>query len=502
MNMLGTLQKIGRSLMTPIAVMPAAAILLRIGNIDFTKYAWSNNAFMLHLANVFAKGAGAIFDNMPLIFAIGVAIGFAEGAGVAGLAACIGYLVMKNVLGTFDVVDAKGTVTTHLDMGVLGGIIAGLIAAVLYNRYKDIRLPAAFGFFGGRRFVPIITSLTMVVLGVIFGLIWLPIQNAIEAFGNWIVSLHATGAFLYGLINRLLIPFGLHHIVNTIVWLQLGDFKNAAGQIIHGDLQRFFAGDKSAGMFMTGFFPIMMFGLPAACFAMVHEAKKEKREQAASILLSAALASFLTGVTEPIEFAFMFVAPVLYVVHAILTGLSMAITYMIGMHLGFGFSAGLTDYLLNWNLSTKPWLLIPVGIVYAIVYYLVFRAVIRMFKLKTPGREDTDEDIDGNVAGLAFAGAAGSANDANAANAAKRASSIRDKAEAILPLIGGADNIKNLDACVTRLRLILADESLVKEQELKRLGAAGIMRLGKGNVQIVFGTESELIKEEMKHMLK
>jgi PTS system N-acetylglucosamine-specific IIC component len=481
MNILGTLQKIGRSLMTPIAVLPAAAILLRIGNIDFTQYAWSNNAFMLHLAKVFAAGAGAIFDNLALIFAIGVAIGFSEGEGVAGLAAAIGYFVLTKVLNTFDVTDAKGNVTTHLDMGVLGGILAGLIAAVLYKRYKNIQLPKALGFFGGRRFVPIVTSFTMVILGIIFGFIWLPIQNGIEALGNGIVSLGAVGAFLFGVINRLLIPFGLHHIVNSIVWFQLGSFKDATGALVHGDLHRFFAGDHSAGMFMTGFFPVMMFGLPAACLAMVHAAKKEKREEVASILISAALTSFLTGVTEPIEFSFMFVAPLLYLVHAILTGLAMAVTYSLGMHLGFGFSAGLTDYLLNWNLSTKPWLLIPVGVVYFVLYYVVFRAVIRLFNLKTPGREDDSADTDHS--------------------ASSHTTNLRDKAAAILPLIGGAANIKSLDACVTRLRLILEDESLVKEAELKQLGAAGIMRLGKGNVQIIFGTESELIKEEMKHLI-
>jgi PTS system N-acetylglucosamine-specific IIC component len=475
MNVLAFLQKIGRSLMIPIAIMPAAAILLRIGAMEF------QNPFMVQVAKVFLAGGGAIFDNLPLLFAVGVAIGLAEGEGVAGLAAVIGYLVLSNVLKTFDVIGADGKPTVHLDMGVLGGIMTGIVASVLFRRFKDIQLPKALGFFGGRRFVPIITSLTMVILGVVLGFLWLPVQNGIQALGMWIVSAGGLGMFIFGFLNRLLIPTGLHHILNSIAWFQIGDFTDAAGKVVHGDLSRFFAGDKTAGMFMTGFFPIMMFGLPAAALAMIKAAKPENKQMVASVMVSSALASFLTGITEPIEFSFMFVAPVLYGIHAILTGVSLAITYGLGIKLGFGFSAGLIDYLLNWNLSTQPWLMIPIGLIYFALYYFGFLAVIRWLNLKTPGREDvSDTDSQPESSG---------------------ATGMRERAEQILPLIGGQANIVNLDACITRLRLVLKDESVVNESALKKLGAAGIIRLGKGNVQIVFGTESELIKEEMKKMI-
>jgi PTS system N-acetylglucosamine-specific IIC component len=477
MNVFGGLQKVGRSLMTPIAILPAAALLLRFGAMEF------EHPFLVQLAKVCLAGGGAIFDNLALLFAIGVAMGLAGGAGVAGLAGAIGYLVLVNVLKTFDVTQADGTII-RLNMGVLGGIITGVIASILYKRYKDIQLPKALGFFGGSRFIPIVTSVVMVMLGVVFGYIWLPVQNVIHAMGEWIVSAGGIGMFVYGVLNRLLIPFGLHHILNSITWFEVGQFTNAAGEIVHGDLTRFFAGDKTAGMFMTGFFPVMMFGLPAACLAMIREARPEKKAIVSSVLLSSAFASFLTGITEPIEFAFMFLAPVLFLIHSILTGIFMALTQSFGMHLGFGFSAGLIDYILNWNLATKPLLLIPFGAIAFIVYYTVFRFAIRFFNLKTPGREEGDdkdavaisENTEGKVA-------------------------IKEKAEQILPLIGGPENIVDIDACITRLRLILVDESLVQEAELKKLGAAGIMRLGKGNVQIVFGTDSELIKEQMRPMV-
>lgn len=261
MNILGGLQSIGRSLMTPIAILPAAGILLAIGAMSFT------NPVMVKIAQIFLAAGGAIFDNLPLLFAIGVAIGLANGAGVAGLAAAIGYFVLTHVLATFNVVGPDGEVLIKLNMGVLGGIITGGVAAYLYKRYKDIELPKALGFFGGRRFIPIITSLVMVFLGIIFGFIWLPIQEGIQAVGMWIVSAGGLGAFIFGVLNRLLIPFGLHHILNSIAWFQIGDFTNSTGQVVHGDLTRYFAGDKTAGMFMTGFFPVMMFGLPAACLA-------------------------------------------------------------------------------------------------------------------------------------------------------------------------------------------------------------------------------------------
>ncbi|MCM3627077.1 N-acetylglucosamine-specific PTS transporter subunit IIBC [Paenibacillus glycanilyticus] len=480
--MLAFLQKIGKSLMLPVAALPAAALLLRFGNIDYVKdFGFGSfGEFLNHyIAPFLAAGGSAIFDNLPLIFAIGVAIGMA-GDAVATLAAVIAYLVLTNVLSKIPTV-FTGLVDkdTTLNMGVLGGIIAGLVASYFYNKYHDIKLPDWLGFFGGKRFVPIITSFAMVIVGLIFGLIWGPVQSWLDTFGRWIVDLGGLGAFIFMTANRLLIPFGLHHVINAIAWFQIGDYTDAAGNVVHGDLHRFFAGDPTAGMFMTGFFPIMMFALPAAAFAIIHTAKPEKRKLVSSIFIGSALASFLTGITEPLEFAFMFVAPVLYVIHAVLTGISAWLVVELGIHHGFGFSAGFLDYAINYPLSTKGWLIIPIGLVYAVVYYVLFRVVIVKLNLKTPGRED-DELVEDGGKDSAPAGAAD------------------DKASQVLAALGGSGNIESIDACITRLRLIVKDEKAVNDAELKRLGAAGVMRLGKGAVQAIFGTQSERLKEQIK----
>ncbi|GMK44270.1 MULTISPECIES: N-acetylglucosamine-specific PTS transporter subunit IIBC [Paenibacillus] len=480
--MLAFLQKIGKSLMLPVAALPAAALLLRFGNIDYVKdfgFGQFGDFLNHYIAPFLAAGGSAIFDNLPLIFAIGVAIGMA-GDAVATLAAVIAYLVLTNVLGKIPTV-FTGLVDkdTTLNMGVLGGIIAGLVASYFYNKYHDIKLPDWLGFFGGKRFVPIITSFAMVIVGLIFGLIWGPVQSWLDTFGRWIVDLGGVGAFIFMTANRLLIPFGLHHVINAIAWFQIGDYTDAAGNVVHGDLHRFFAGDPTAGMFMTGFFPIMMFALPAAAFAIIHTAKPEKRKLVSSIFIGSALASFLTGITEPLEFAFMFVAPVLYVIHAVLTGISAWLVVELGIHHGFGFSAGFLDYAINYPLSTKGWMIIPIGLVYAVVYYVLFRVVIVKLNLKTPGREDDDLVEDG-----AKDGAPAGAGD--------------DKASQVLAALGGSGNIESIDACITRLRLIVKDEKAVNDAELKRLGAAGVMRLGKGAVQAIFGTQSERLKEQIK----
>ncbi|ACT00666.1 N-acetylglucosamine-specific PTS transporter subunit IIBC [Paenibacillus sp. JDR-2] len=480
--MLAFLQKIGKSLMLPVAALPAAALLLRFGNIDYVKdfgFGQFGDFLNHYIAPFLAAGGSAIFDNLPLIFAIGVAIGMA-GDAVATLAAVIAYLVLTNVLGKIPTV-FTGLVDkdTTLNMGVLGGIIAGLVASYFYNKYHDIKLPDWLGFFGGKRFVPIITSFAMVIVGLIFGLIWGPVQSWLDTFGRWIVDLGGVGAFIFMTANRLLIPFGLHHVINAIAWFQIGDYTDAAGNVVHGDLHRFFAGDPTAGMFMTGFFPIMMFALPAAAFAIIHTAKPEKRKLVSSIFIGSALASFLTGITEPLEFAFMFVAPVLYVIHAVLTGISAWLVVELGIHHGFGFSAGFLDYAINYPLSTKGWMIIPIGLVYAVVYYVLFRVVIVKLNLKTPGREDDDLVEEG-------------AKDAAPAGAGD------DKASQVLAALGGSGNIESIDACITRLRLIVKDEKAVNDAELKRLGAAGVMRLGKGAVQAIFGTQSERLKEQIK----
>ncbi|MFJ4922163.1 PTS transporter subunit EIIC [Streptomyces sp. NPDC088725] len=388
------LQKVGRSLQLPIAVLPAAGILLRLGQPDVfgaDGLGWDK------VASVFATAGGAVFDNLPLLFCIGVAIGFAKKAdGSTALAALVGFLVYSNVLKAFPVTDAvisagADTPATYNNPGVLGGIIMGLLSAVLWQRYHRKKLVDWLGFFNGRRLVPIIMAFVGTAMGVIFGLVWGPIGDVISNFGEWMTGLGAFGAGLFGLINRGLIPIGMHQFVNSVAWFQIGDFKNSSGALVHGDLTRFFAGDPSAGQFMSGFFPIMMFGLPAAALAMAHTARPSRRKAVMGMMISLALTSFVTGVTEPIEFSFMFIAPVLYAIHALLTAVSMALTWALGVHTGFTFSAGLIDYALNWNLSTKPWLIIPLGLAFAVVYYVVFRFAIVKFDLKTPGREPEEE---------------------------------------------------------------------------------------------------------------
>ncbi|WP_405992998.1 PTS transporter subunit EIIC [Streptomyces sp. NBC_00986] len=387
------LQKIGRSLQLPIAVLPAAGILLRFGQADIHD--------KLHLPDkvtaVFATAGGAIFDNLPLLFCIGVAIGFAKKSdGSTALAALVGFLVYSNVLKAFPVTDAKimkgaDIAATYNNPGVLGGIIMGLLSAVLWQKFHRTKLVDWLGFFNGRRLVPIIMAFVGTIMGVFFGLIWKPIGEGISNFGEWITGLGAFGAGLFGLINRGLIPVGMHQFVNSVAWFQIGDYKDSTGAVVHGDLTRFFAGDPTAGQFMSGFFPIMMFGLPAAALAIAHTARPERRKAVTGMMISLALTSFVTGVTEPIEFSFMFIAPVLYAIHAVLTALSMAITWALGVHAGFTFSAGFIDYALNWNLATKPWLIIPIGLVFGALYYFIFRFAITKWNLPTPGREPEEE---------------------------------------------------------------------------------------------------------------
>ncbi|GAA0453208.1 PTS transporter subunit EIIC [Streptomyces olivaceiscleroticus] len=388
------LQKIGRSLQLPIAVLPAAGILNRLGQPDVfgdKGLGWTD------VSKVFAAAGGAVFDNLPLLFCIGVAIGFAKKAdGSTALAALVGFLVYSNVLKAFPVEEGhidhgKWVEPVVNNPGVLGGIIMGLLAATLWQRFHRTKLVDWLGFFNGRRLVPIIMAFVGTAVGVLFTLVWEPIGDAISSFGEWMTGLGAVGAGLFGLINRALIPIGMHQFVNAVSWFQLGDFTDAAGKVAHGDIGRFFAGDPTAGQFMTGFFPIMMFGLPAAALAIAHSARPERRKVVTGMMVSLALTSFVTGITEPIEFAFMFIAPLLYAVHAVLTAISMAVTWAFGVHAGFTFSAGAIDYVLNWHLATKPWLIIPIGLVFAAVYYVVFRFVIQKFNLPTPGREPEEE---------------------------------------------------------------------------------------------------------------
>ncbi|MER6627206.1 PTS transporter subunit EIIC [Streptomyces sp. NPDC000987] len=393
-GLLQGLQKVGRSLQLPIAVLPAAGILLRLGQNDvFGKDGLGWNK----VAAVFATAGDAVFSNLPLLFCVGIAIGFAKKSdGSTALAALVGFLVYKNVLTAFPITEAKVTegadvAATYNDPKVLGGIIMGLIAAVTWQRFHRTKLPDWLGFFNGRRLVPILMAFIGTGVGVVFGLVWEPVGNVITDFGEWMTGLGSLGAAVFGAINRALLPVGMHQFVNTVAWQEIGSFKDGSGAVWHGDLPRFFHGDPTAGQFMTGFFPIMMFALPAAALAITHCARPERRKAVGGMMMSLALTSFVTGITEPIEFAFMFIAPLLYVIHALLTAVSMAVTWALGVHHGFSFSAGAIDYFLNWGLATKPWMIIPVGLVFAAVYYTVFRFAITRFNLPTPGREPEEE---------------------------------------------------------------------------------------------------------------
>ncbi|MBO3085183.1 PTS transporter subunit EIIC [Cellulomonas fengjieae] len=395
---LAQLQRIGRSLMLPIASLPAAALLLRLGQDDMlgADGLGANAEWLLPVAAVLAAAGNALFANLPLLFAVGVAVGFARKAdGSTGLAAVIGYLVFTGVTDALSPYvlgeAAEGEKQELINYGVLGGIVIGLITALLFQRYYRIKLPPYLAFFGGRRFVPIVTAGVSVLIAVVGALIYPVFDTAFTAVGDWVTGSTILGAFVYGTLNRLLVPLGLHHILNSLPWFQFGSYTDAGGEVWNGDIARFLHGDPTAGAFMTGFFPIMMFALPAAALAIVHTSKPKNRKVIAGIMGSAALVSFVTGVTEPLEFAFVYVAYPLYVIHALLTGTSMALVNALGIKDGFGFSAGAIDYLLNFRIATMPLLLIAIGLGYAVVYYFLFRFVITRWNLKTPGREDDDD---------------------------------------------------------------------------------------------------------------
>ena len=466
MNILGFFQRLGRALQLPIAVLPVAALLLRFGQPDLL-----NVPFI-------AQAGGAIFDNLALIFAIGVASSWSkDNAGSAALAGAVGYFVMTK---------AMVTINPEINMGVLAGIITGLVAGAVYNRWAGIKLPDFLSFFGGKRFVPIATGFFCLILAAIFGYVWPPVQHAIHSGGEWIVSAGALGSGIFGFINRLLIPTGLHQVLNTIAWFQIGEFTNAAGTVFHGDINRFYAGDGTAGMFMSGFFPIMMFGLPGAALAMYLAAPKARRPMVGGMLLSVAITAFLTGVTEPLEFLFMFLAPLLYLLHAVLTGISLFIATALGIHAGFSFSAGAIDYVLMYSLpaaSKNVWMLLVMGVVFFFVYFLLFSAVIRMFNLKTPGREDKAADV--------------VTEEANS----NTEEGLTQLATSYIAAVGGTDNLKAIDACITRLRLTVGDSAKVNDAACKRLGASGVVKLNKQTIQVIVGAKAESIGDEMKKVV-
>jgi PTS system N-acetylglucosamine-specific IIC component len=478
MRFLESTQMLGRALMLPIAVLPVAALLLRLGQPD-----------MLDIAPVAAAG-DAIFSNLGLLFAIGVAVGLArENHGAAGLAGVVAFLVATKgaevlIAVPADVLAKAGEAAKDLaaqaykakqlsKLSVPIGIISGLIGGILYNRYSDTKLPPYLAFFSGRRFVPILAGAAGVVVAFVFGLGWPYLSAGMDALSRAVIGSGEFGLFVYGVLNRVLIVTGLHHILNNVAWFLLGDFHG-----VTGDLKRFFAGDPSAGAFMAGFFPVMMFGLPAACLAMYHTALPERKRAAGGLLFSLALTSFLTGVTEPIEFTFMFLAPALYALHALLTGLALVTMDLLGSKLGFGFSAGLFDYVINFKLSTRPLLLVPVGLVYFGLYYGLFRYCIVRFNLRTPGRERE-----------------------GAAIAAPAAVDDASGADGYIGALGGAANLRSIDACTTRLRLELVDRERVDKERLRMLGASGTVNIGAHGMQVVVGPIADQVAGEIRARL-
>ena len=497
-KLFGQLQRIGKALMLPVAILPAAGLLLAIGTafqgealqhyLPFIK-----NGVIQNIANMMTGAGGIIFDNLPIIFALGVAIGLAGGDGVAAIAAFVGFIIMNKTMGAFlNVTPAqledpsKGFANVlgipTLQTGVFGGIIIGALAAWCYNKFYNISLPSYLGFFAGKRFVPIMMATTSFILAFPMAWIWPFIQNGLNTFSTGLLDSNTgLAVFLFGFIKRLLIPFGLHHIFHAPFWFEFGSWKNAAGEIIRGDQRIFIEQIRegvhlTSGKFMQGEFPVMMFGLPAAALAIYQTAKPENKKVVGGLMLSAALTSFLTGITEPLEFSFLFVAPLLFFIHAVLDGLSFLTLYLLHLHLGYTFSGGFIDFVLLGILPNKTpwWLVIPVGLVYAVIYYVVFRFLIVKFNFKTPGREDKQASVANTSASkLPFD---------------------------VLDAMGGKENIKHLDACITRLRVEVNDKSKVDVEGLKALGASGVLEVG-NNMQAIFGPKSDQIKHDMARIM-
>lgn len=497
-KLFGQLQRIGKALMLPVAILPAAGLLLAIGTAiqgeALQHYLpFIQNGGIQNVAKLMTAAGSIIFENLPMIFALGVAIGLAGGDGVAAIAAFVGYIIMNKTMGDFLQVTPKNVTDPAsgyasilgiptLQTGVFGGIIIGALAAWCYNKFYNINLPSYLGFFAGKRFVPIMMATTSFILAFPMALIWPTIQSGLNAFSTGLLDSNTgVAVFLFGFIKRLLIPFGLHHIFHAPFWFEFGSWKNAAGEIIHGD-QRIFieqireGAHLTAGKFMQGEFPVMMFGLPAAALAIYHTAKPENKKVVAGLMGSAALTSFLTGITEPLEFSFLFVAPLLFFIHAVLDGLSFLTLYLLDVHLGYTFSGGFIDYVLLGVLPNKTqwWLVIPVGLVYAVIYYFVFRFLIVKLKYKTPGREDKQSQA--------------------------VTASATELPYAVLEAMGGKANIKHLDACITRLRVEVNDKSKVDVPGLKDLGASGVLEVG-NNMQAIFGPKSDQIKHEMQQIM-
>ncbi len=480
--MMKYLQKIGKSLMLPVAVLPAAGILYGIGYwIDPT--GWGANSV---IAAFLIKAASAIIDQIPILFAIGVSVGMAKDHdGTSALAGLVSFLMITTLLSTGAVAMYRGVDASEVPaaFGKISnafiGILAGIIGSSCYNRFKDTKLPDWLAFFSGKRCVAIVTACASVLASVILYFVWPLIFAGLVAFGKAILGLGAVGSGIYAMLNRALIPLGLHHALNAVFWFDTANIN---------DLGLFWSGGEGAvkggtGQYMTGFFPIMMFGLPAGALAMYHTAKTSQKKAAASLLLAGSLASFFTGITEPLEFAFMFMAPGLYLVHAVLTGISAVICTLLPFRVGFNFSAGLVDWILSFKapMAVNPWVLIPVGLVFAAIYYVVFRFVILKFDLKTPGRSDEDEEEEKSIE---------LSND-----------NFTEIAKIVLAGLGGKDNIKELDYCATRIRTEVKDYTQVDEKAIKKAGVAGVIRPDKSTVQVIVGPKVQFVHDEIKKML-
>lgn len=476
--MMKYLQKLGKSLMLPVACLPAAGILMGIGYwIDPT--GWGANSA---IAAFLIKAGGAIIDNMAILFAIGVGVGMADDhEGTSALAAIVSWLMIQTILSPNVVAMLKGIDVSEVNaaFGKIGnqfiGIVSGIIGATCYNKFKNTRLPDALAFFSGKRSVAIVTALVSLVACLVLFFIWPVVFSALVGFGESIIGLGAIGAGIYGFLNRLLIPIGLHHALNSVFWFDVAGVN---------DLGNFWSGTGTlgqTGQYMTGFFPVMMFGLPGAALAMYHTAKPGKKKAAYGLLLAAAVCSFFTGVTEPLEFAFMFLAPGLYLIHAILTGISLAVCSLLPVRAGFNFSAGFVDWFLSFKapMAVNPLLIIPLGAVYGAVYYFIFRFAILKFNFKTPGRED--DDIDEQAVVLSN-------------------SNYTQVAAIILEGLGGKSNITSVDNCITRLRLEIKDYTLVDEKKIKSAGVAGVIRPGKTSVQVIVGMQVQFVADEFKKL--
>ncbi|QFJ56225.1 PTS glucose transporter subunit IIBC [Pseudobutyrivibrio xylanivorans] len=476
------LQKIGKSLMLPVAVLPAAGILYGIGYwIDPT--GWGANSI---IAAFLIKAASAIIDQIPILFAVGVAVGMAKDHdGTSALSGLVSFLMITTMLSTGAVAMYRGVDASEVPaaFGKISnafiGILAGIIGSSCYNRFKSTQLPDWLAFFSGKRCVAIVTALASCVASLVLYFIWPLIFAGFVAFATAIIGLGPVGAGIYAMLNRALIPLGLHHALNAVFWFDTAGIN---------DLGLFWSGADGAvkgvtGQYMTGFFPVMMFGLPAGALAMYHTAKDSKKKVAASLLFAGALASFFTGITEPLEFSFMFLAPGLYLVHAVLTGISAAVCTLLPFRLGFNFSAGLVDWILSFKapMAVNPLLLIPVGLVFAVIYYVLFRFVITKFDLKTPGREDDEEDeVNIEIGNSDFAAMAAT----------------------ILEGLGGKGNITELDYCATRVRVEIADYTAVDEKKIKSAGVPGIVRPSKNTVQVVVGPKVQFVFDEIKKLMK